>query len=113
VNRFHTIAPTRPASRIINKADPPLAVNSGFGAPLLSWILITALVTVSATSTDRNAPMRFKIADRATAVLGFNAPVAMDVAIAFAVSWKPFVKSNAKAVVTTRIRMRVALDTRR
>jgi hypothetical protein len=27
----------------------------------------------------------------------------MDVAIAFPVSWKPFVKSNARAVITTMI----------
>jgi hypothetical protein len=39
--------------------------------------------------------------------LGFSAPVAMDVAIALAVSWKPFVKSNATPATTTRIRTRL------
>ena len=44
------------------------------------------LLTVNATSIDRNAPTRFKIADRATAAFGLSAPVATEVAIAFAVS---------------------------
>ena len=38
---------------------------------------------------------------------GFSAPVAIEVATALAVSWKPLVKSNANAVTmttTTRIR---------
>jgi hypothetical protein len=37
----------------------------------------------------------------ATATFGGSAPVATEVAIAFAVSWKPLVKSNANAVITT------------
>ncbi|MER6980850.1 hypothetical protein ABT317_28750 [Streptomyces carpinensis] len=41
----------------------------------------------------------------ATAILGFSAPVEMVVAIALAVSWKPFVKSNASAVTTTIARI--------
>ena len=36
-----------------------------------------------------------------TATLGLSAPVATDVAIALAESWKPLVKSNASAVTTT------------
>ena len=56
---------------------------------------------VLATSTDRNAPTRLSTADMATAVLGLSAPVEMVVAIALAVSWKPFVKSNTKAVTIT------------
>jgi hypothetical protein len=67
--------------------------------------LTTALVTVSATSTERNAPMRFRMLERATAVLGRKALVAIVVAIAFAVSWKPLVKSKARAVTTTRARI--------
>src|SRR4051812_14872523 len=61
--------------------------------------------TVRATSTDKKAPTRLRIADRATATLGLRAPVAIEVAIAFAVSWKPLVKSNANAVITTITRM--------
>jgi hypothetical protein len=41
-----------------------------------------------------NAPVKFRTAEIITATLGFSAPVAIDVAIAFAVSWKPFVKSK-------------------
>lgn len=63
------------------------------------------LATVAATSTERNAPTRFKAADRETATLGFRAPVAMEVAIALPVSWNPLVKSNARAVTTTIQRM--------
>ena len=59
------------------------------------------LEIVLATSTDRNAPTRLSTADMATAVLGFRAPVEMVVAIALAVSWKPFVKSNTRAVTIT------------
>ena len=40
-----------------------------------------------------------------TAVLGFSAPVAIDVAIALPVSWKPLVKSNASAVTISSTRM--------
>jgi hypothetical protein len=46
-------------------------------------------------------------ADRITATFGFNAPVAIDVAIALAVSWKPFVKSNESPRITTRTRTKV------
>ena len=61
--------------------------------------------TVAATLTDRNAPTRFRAAEMATAVNGFSAPVAMEVAIALAVSWKPLVKSKASAVSTTMTMM--------
>ena len=40
-----------------------------------------------------------------TATFGRNAPVAMDVAIALAVSWNPLVKSKANAVTTTTTTM--------
>src|SRR6185312_4112751 len=85
----------------------PSPSSSGLGAPFELWILTTALVTVSATSTERKAPIRLRTPERATATLGRSARVAMDVAIAFAVSWKPLVKSNASAVTTTKTRMTV------
>ena len=56
------------------------------GDPSGFWMRMTALVTVRATSTDRNAPMRFSTAHRATATLGVSAFVAIEVAIALAVS---------------------------
>ena len=64
-------------------------------------MLTTLLLTVSATSIDKKAPTRFRIADRVTATFGFSAPVAIDVAMALPVSWKPLVKSNTSAVTTT------------
>ena len=56
---------------------------------------------VAATASERNAPTKFSAAASATATRGDSARVEIDVATAFAVSWKPFVKSNASAVPTT------------
>lgn len=63
--------------------------------------------TVLATSVDRKAPTRFRTAASVTAVFGFMAPVAMGVAIALAVSWKPFVKSKNSASAMTSATMKV------
>ena len=59
---------------------------------------------VAATAVERKAPTRFSDARSATATFGFRAPLAIEVAIALPVSWKPFVKSKARAVITTVIR---------
>ena len=59
------------------------------------------LAIVAATASDRNAPTKFRLADIATATRGERARVDTEVAIAFAVSWKPLVKSKASAVPTT------------
>ena len=48
------------------------------------------------------APAKFNTAASRTATLGFSARVAIDVAIALAASWNPFVTSNPSAVTTTR-----------
>ena len=48
-----------------------------------------------------NAPAKFSTAEIITATRGFSAPVAIDVAIALAVSWKPLVKSNASPPTIT------------
>ena len=61
-------------------------IRPGTGAPLAPWMEMILLLTVRATSIERKAPTRFKIADKATATLGLSAPVATDVAIALAVS---------------------------
>src|SRR5699024_641907 len=63
-------------------------------------------------SVDSSAPIRLRIAARATAVLGLRAPVAIGVAIAFAVSWKPLVKSknSASAMTSTTVRVRSSTD---
>ena len=63
------------------------------------------LAIVAATASDRNAPTKFRLAAMATATRGDIARVDTDVAIAFAVSWNPLVKSKAIAVATTIQRM--------
>ena len=64
-----------------------------------AWTMPLAIV--AATCSDRNAPTKFRIAASVTATRGAIARVEIDVATAFAVSWKPLVKSNASAVATT------------
>ena len=63
------------------------------------------LATVAATESEMNAPTKFRIAAMVTATFGGSAPVAIVVAIAFAVSWKPLVKSKPRAATTTRATM--------
>ena len=60
---------------------------------------------VLATSVDRNAPATLRMAAINTAVRGRNAPVATEVPIAFALSWKPLVKSKNSAVTITTATM--------
>ena len=86
VSRFHTIAPTSPAKITVGV----IFVSS-----------TSPLEIVFATWTDRNAPTRLRTPAMSTAVRGFSAPVAIEVATALAVSWKPLVKSNASAVTMT------------
>src|SRR4051812_13920192 len=91
VARFHAIAPIRPAKTTVVVIEPDSTMP---------------LATVAATSSEMKAPTKFRTADSATAKRGDMARVDTEVAIAFAVSWKPFVKSNASAVMTTMTRMR-------
>ena len=103
VSRFQRMPPMRPAKMIVRPVD---ASMPGSSAPvLLSCTFSTEVVTVTATSTERNAPTRFRTPASSTAVLGFRAPVAIDVAIALPVSWNPLVKSNASAVTISSTRM--------
>src|SRR5688572_21533543 len=90
VIRFQQIAPTRPAKITV------VVIASGS---------TTSLATVAATSSEMNAPTKLRIAAKATAIRGAIARVEIDVATTLAVSWKPFVKSNASAVPTTITRM--------
>ena len=53
--------------------------------------------TVFATAVVAKAPARFATEATSTAARGESARVETEVATAFAVSWKPFVKSNASA----------------
>src|SRR3954452_19396721 len=86
VSRFQAIAPIRPEKTIGSVITP------GSTMPL---------AIVAATASDRKAPTKFSDAAIATATRGAIARVEIIVAIAFAVSWKPLVKSNASAVATT------------
>src|SRR3982751_562816 len=86
VTRFHRIAPTNPAKITV------VVIFASFTRPL---------EIVRATWTDNNAPARFNTPDSSTATLGDRAPVAIEVATAFAVSWNPLVKSNNNAVMIT------------
>src|SRR5215208_5500924 len=90
VSRFQKIAPISPAKTTSR------VMSSGLTMPL---------AIVAATCSDRNAPTKLRIAAIVTATRGAIARVEIDVATAFAVSWKPLVKSNASAVATTIQRM--------
>ena len=84
--RFQTIAPASAATS--------------------AWFVIRLVLTMSwpivfATAVVANAPARFSTAAISTAVRGERARVDTDVATAFAVSWKPFVKSKPIATTTT------------
>src|SRR5689334_9904743 len=90
VARFQAMAPMRPANTIV---------------VVIALASTMPLATVAATCSEMNAPTKFRIALIATAAFGDMARVETVVAIALAVSWKPFVKSNASAVTTTMTRM--------
>ncbi len=75
VIRFQVIAPIS-AARTRTSPLPP-ASTSGLTIPF---------AIVAATLIEMNAPAKFRQADRTTATFGFSAPVAIEVAIAFAVS---------------------------
>src|SRR3954453_19074269 len=90
VMRFHEIAPIRPANTTV-----------GVMAPALT----TSCATVAATASEMNAPAKLSAAAYVTASRGDIARVEIDGATTLAVSWKPLVTSNARAVPTTMIRM--------
>src|SRR5690242_2273851 len=60
------------------------------------------VATFLATAVVTNAPARFATDAINTAIRGESARVLTDVAIAFAVSWNPLVKSKPSATTTTR-----------
>ena len=87
VSTFQARPPAKPAATTVS------VTNRVFTRPL---------AIVAATLRERNAPTRLSVPEIATATRGDNAPVAIEVAIALPVSWKPLVKSNASAITTTR-----------
>jgi hypothetical protein len=86
VTRFHVIAPTRPARTT--------------SSVMISWSTIP-LAIVAATSKETKAPRKLSTEALRTAIRGVRARVETEVAIEFAVSWKPFVKSKKSATATT------------
>src|ERR687895_2743498 len=97
VMRFQVMAPNSTAISI-DIATPPSGA--------------TRLPTVFATSAWSNcvvtiAPTRLRTADKPTATRGGNARVPIVVPIAFAVSWKPLVKSKKSATAMVRTRRSV------
>jgi hypothetical protein len=86
VIRFQVIAPTSPARMIFSV--------------MTSWSTMPFAI-VAATANETKAPRKFRTAALRTANRGERARVETDVAIEFAVSWKPFVKSKKSATATT------------
>src|SRR3954452_11353575 len=77
VIRFQAIAPMSPANTVWSVTEPESTIP---------------LAIVAATANDKNAPTKFSPAAITTAARGDSARVETDVAIEFAVSWKPLVK---------------------
>src|SRR5689334_16533637 len=69
VRRFQARPPTSPAKTTVRVMAPASTMP---------------LAIVAATARERKAPTKLRIAERATAILGRSAPVAMEVAIALA-----------------------------
>src|SRR3954447_913131 len=86
VARFQEIAPIRAPSTTVGVIAPASTIPPAI---------------VAATLSDMKAPAKFRIAAMVTATRGGSAPVAIVVAIEFAVSWKPLVKSKPSAAATT------------
>src|SRR5262249_6440840 len=72
----------------------------------------TSLATVAATEIEMKAPTKLSSEAMPIATCGLAAPVEIDVATTLAVSWKPLVKSKARAVPTTMTRIRSELTSR-
>src|ERR671931_2489314 len=86
VRRFQAMAPASAASSVCCVAR---------------FASMSPFATFFATAVVTNAPARLATAAISTAIRGVTARVPTDVAIALAVSWKPFVKSKPSAITTT------------
>ncbi len=91
VIRFQVIAPVSPARTMSS------VITSGSTIPF---------AIVAATAIETNAPAKLSTAAIATAARGERARVETLVAIEFAVSWNPFVKSKKSATATTATSVR-------
>src|SRR5919202_6020692 len=94
VMRFQAIAPNSAAMII----ESPTPCSGATRLPMVSatFALRSCVVTT--------APMRLRTAEKVTATRGRSARVPTVVAMAFAVSWKPLVKSKASATAMVRTR---------
>ena len=95
--RFQAIAPSSPAKAIVSVTCPASMIP---------------VAIVAATLSETNAPTKFRIEASAIAVRGASARVEIADATTLAVSWKPLVKSKARAATTTTT-SRSSLCTRR
>ena len=95
VARFQLIAPIRPPRTTTGVIAPASTIPSA---------------TVAATESEMKAPRKLRTAAMPTATFGGSAPVAIVVAIALAVSWKPLVKSKLTPAATTRATMMSPAD---
>src|ERR671935_2228829 len=86
VSRFQAIAPASAAISVCCVAR---------------FASMRPLATFFATAVVTKGPARFATAATSTATRGVTARVPTEVAIAFAVSWKPLVKSKPSATTTT------------
>src|SRR5579871_5216682 len=106
-------APTRPPIRACDELEgspshhvirfqviPPISA-ANTTVVVVADVATIPLAIVVATLSEMNAPTKFRQAENATATRGGIARVEIDAATALAVSWKPFVKSNASAVTIT------------
>src|SRR4051812_38760048 len=119
-------APTRPPMSACEELDgmPKYQVMKFHPTAAMSAARTTDCVTapvstmpfprVAATSVEMSAPKTLATAAIARATVGLSARVEIDVAIAFAESWKPFVKSKRSAVaMTTKSRLALKEPPRR
>jgi hypothetical protein len=103
------VAPPTPPMRACEELDgmPKYRVSRFQASPAKKTVKVIAPVStmpvamVAATWSDRKAPAKLSPADRATASFGRSAPVAMEGAMAVAVSRNPLVRSNDSAVAMT------------
>src|SRR3712207_4865162 len=96
--RFQVMAPNSTATSI--ESATPFA-----GATRLPTVFATSACSNCVVTT---APTRLRTAEKATATRGVIDRVPTAVPIAFAVSWKPLVKSNRSATAIVRTRSRAS-----
>ncbi|EAU62856.1 hypothetical protein STIAU_8438 [Stigmatella aurantiaca DW4/3-1] len=96
VSRFHTMAPISAEKMTISTAEGPAARNISKS--------MMPLPTVLATCTPPpKAAMKLKNAAQATARFGDSTRVDTTVAMEFAASWKPLMKSKTSATATMKM----------